>query len=140
MKKVSEKGNKNSKKYKKQNKKRSAHNYGKYAELLACIYLSLKGYRIVERRYKTKIGEIDLIAIKNKTVIFIEIKARKNKNIDEVLLKQQMTRITKAASLFIIKNKKFYNYSIRFDLVIVRSFIAFSHIKNAWGSDEYTHM
>jgi len=120
--------------------KSKAYNYGKYAEYIVCIFLSLKGYRIIEVRCKTKVGEIDLVAIRKNTLIFIEVKARKDKNIDEVLLKQQMQRIINASSFFIIKNKKFANYSVRFDLVIVRSFFSLSHIKNAWENNEYTHI
>jgi len=133
--------NKNRNKIKNTGSKKSrAYNYGKYAENFACLYLRLKGYKIIERRFKTKMGEIDLIAINKNRLVFVEVKARKGKNIDEVLLKQQMTRIINASSFFIIKNKKFTNYSVRFDLIIVRSFFRLEHIKNAWENYEYTHL
>ena len=51
---------------------------GRRAETLAAWYLRLKGYRIIESRYKTPVGEIDLIARRWGTTVFVEVKARKS--------------------------------------------------------------
>ena len=46
-------------------------------EDLACAELQRRGYAIVERRYRTRFGEIDIIAKDGLTIVFVEVKARK---------------------------------------------------------------
>jgi putative endonuclease len=57
-------------------KRRRAHNHGRHAEIFAALYLRLKGYRILARRYRVNGGEIDLIAVKSDAVAFVEVKMR----------------------------------------------------------------
>ena len=52
---------------------------GLFAETVAALLLRLKGYAIVARRYKTPVGEIDLVALKGKRLAFIEVKRRKTR-------------------------------------------------------------
>ncbi|NIP39807.1 MAG: YraN family protein [Candidatus Dadabacteria bacterium] len=55
------------------NDKRSAGNYG---EKRACEYIKKNGYKVIEKNFRTKFGEIDLIGIEDDTLCFIEVKAR----------------------------------------------------------------
>ena len=55
-----------------------AYRHGLFAETVAALLLRLKGHRIVARRYKTPVGEIDLVALKGKRLAFIEVKRRKS--------------------------------------------------------------
>lgn len=50
---------------------------GKLGEDLACGELTRRGYRILARRYRTRFGEIDIIAEQGATVVFVEVKARR---------------------------------------------------------------
>jgi putative endonuclease len=56
--------------------RRRALGRGQVSEYLAALYRMLKGYRIVALRYRTKLGEIDIIAKRN-LAIFVEVKARR---------------------------------------------------------------
>ena len=111
------------------NKKIKSYKYGIIAEIIASIFLRLKGYKILKRRYKTFVGEIDIIAKKKNSLIVVEVKARKNitvKNgflIDEVIGEAQQKRIRRAMDVF-IKNhqRKYQNYNIRFDLIVISPF------------------
>lgn len=47
-------------------------------ETAACEYLIKKGYKILERNFRKSYGEIDIIALQNKTLIFVEVKTRTN--------------------------------------------------------------
>ncbi len=106
------------------------YKFGIFAEEITVWFLRIKGYRILERRYKTYLGEIDIIAKKSNTIIFVEVKARKEKfNIEEVLSKRQVERIKRAAEVFMIKNRKFQKYGWRFDFVEVRGFFGIKHLK-----------
>jgi putative endonuclease len=54
-----------------------AYRHGLFAETIAALLLRLKGHRIIARRYKTPVGEIDLVALKGKRLAFVEVKQRK---------------------------------------------------------------
>lgn len=115
------------------------HNfYGKFAEIFAKIILVLKGYNIINANLKQQykgigIGEVDIIAVKNKTIIFIEVKKRKTLPLAlEALCRKQQLRILKASEIFIKYNPDFNNYDIRFDAFAIGNFFLFKHIKNAW--------
>jgi hypothetical protein len=56
--------------------RRSAYRRGHFAEFAAAALLCLKGYRLLARRYRTPLGEIDLIAKRGRLVAFVEVKAR----------------------------------------------------------------
>ncbi len=51
---------------------------GKRGEETAADYLAGKGYRIIDRNYKCRVGELDIIAMEGETLIFIEVKTRKD--------------------------------------------------------------
>jgi len=93
---------------------------GRRAELLAALYLRAKGYQILARRYKTKLGEIDLIARKNDTLIIVEVKARTELQTarDSISYKAQQ-RISKAAQIYIGRHKFAQNLGLRFDAVFI---------------------
>jgi len=49
---------------------------GKYGESIASSYLQKKGFRIIERNFRVRYGEIDLICLYHKTLVFVEVKTR----------------------------------------------------------------
>jgi len=108
-----------------------AYKFGLFSETITCFFLRIKGYKILERRYKTNLGEVDIIAKKSGVIIFIEVKARKNGETD-VLAQHQMKRIIKSGELFIAKHRQFASFDLRFDLIIIRPFKLPEHIINAW--------
>lgn len=57
-----------------------AYRRGLFAETVTALLLRLKGHRILARRYKTPVGEIDLVALKGRRLAFIEVKRRKTKD------------------------------------------------------------
>jgi putative endonuclease len=57
-----------------------AYRSGLFAETLTALLLRLKGHRIVAQRYKTPVGEIDLVALKGRRLAFIEVKRRKTRD------------------------------------------------------------
>ena len=114
-------------------KRRRAHALGLSAEHLAAWYLRLTGWRILKHRYKTKAGEIDLIAKRNKTVAFVEVKARKSRRAAlEAVTPASQRRITKAAKIFVSQHAKAGFYTLRFDIVIIRPWALPERIVNAF--------
>lgn len=116
-------------------KKQKSYWFGIFAEYWVIILFLFKGYKFIARRYKTKLGEIDLIFIKKDNLVIVEVKARKNKNIEigEVVSYKQCCRILNATKLFLNKNKKYSNLNIRIDIVLVNSILKIEHIKNVWN-------
>ena len=114
-------------------KKRKAYRRGLWAESLAALYLMFKGYRIIARRYKIAVGEIDLIARRGKTLLMVEVKARRGlgEALEAVDLKTQK-RIEKAARIFLSKNPRYADYTIRFDIIAFTRNFWLHHLDNAW--------
>lgn len=108
------------------------HKKGLYAEYVAIIYLWCKGYRILHHRYKTKLGEIDIIAQHKNTLVAIEVKLRPT--IDDALsaiLPTARKRIINALKWYLSKHSNIRTESIRCDVIAVSKF-SIHHLDNAW--------
>jgi putative endonuclease len=101
-------------------KRHKAYRRGHSAERLAAVALMLKGYRIIGRRYRTKLGEIDLIARRGDFVLIVEVKARTTleQAMGSVNL-LTMRRIEAAADLWLARQPDHSRLSLRFDLVAI---------------------
>ncbi|WP_253308314.1 MULTISPECIES: YraN family protein [unclassified Rickettsia] len=106
--------------------------FGLIAEYICIIIYKLKFYQILHHRKRYYVGEIDIIALRNKEIVFIEVKARSSKIDDRFLSLMQQKRIKRAAELFLSNNSKYSSYNVRFDLIIVRPYKLPIIIKNAW--------
>jgi len=81
----------------------SAHQLGQKGEKLARQYLSCHHYRIIDHNFRTKIGEIDLIAIENNDLVFVEVKIRKNLSFgfpEEAVTKRKINTIKKIGQYY----------------------------------------
>ena len=101
-------------------KRRRAEKRGHAAEYWAALYLMLKGYRILALRYRTPLGEIDLIARRKEVIAFIEVKARQSETgaVDAVS-PQSQRRIKASADLWLARRKDAHLLSLRFDIVAI---------------------
>lgn len=114
-------------------KKRTTYQFGLFAETLAALFLMAKGYKILARRYKTPVGEIDLIAKRGGTVAFIEVKARGNLAAAlECVTPSMKSRIGRAGLYFLSSNPKLAACGMRFDLVALAPPFYIRHLDNAW--------
>ncbi len=101
-------------------KRRRAEKRGHAAEYWAALYLMLKGYRILALRYRTPLGEIDLIARRKDVIAFIEVKARKlEKGAVDAVGASSQRRIRAAADLWLSRRRDSHRLSLRFDIVAV---------------------
>lgn len=94
---------------------------GKEGEDRAAHFLSKQGYRILERNYRTRSGEIDLIALHQGEVVFVEVKTRTSNAFgapELAVTPQKQKRMIKAA-LGYIKHKKLHQVPCRFDVVAI---------------------
>ncbi len=106
---------------------------GHRAEFLAANYLRLKGYKILSQRFKTKSGEIDIIASRGDLIVFIEVKARKTLlEARDAISGRSKRRIIKCGGLYIGKNRQYQSYGIRYDAVFVVAGWSVVHEKDFW--------
>lgn len=93
---------------------------GHRGERLAALALMLKGYRILARRYRTRLGEIDLIARRGDTIAIVEVKVRATLVMAmEAISHQSEQRIEAAADLWLAHQPDHAKLSLRFDMVAV---------------------
>ena len=110
---------------------------GRDAEQAAALWLRLKGYRVLDRRVKTPVGEIDLIALKGKTIVFVEVKARQD--MDEALesvTPELRRRVERAANLWVSRKPKLQQQLWRFDIVLLAPGGLPRHMRSAWRAGE----
>ena len=108
------------------------YSFGILAEYIIAFLYLIRFHKILGHRVKTRVGEIDLIVLRGRTIVFIEVKARM-KEIDEILCAPyQQQRIRNAAMLFMQKHSKYNGYDIRFDLCVVRPYRWPEIMRNAW--------
>jgi len=94
---------------------------GKKGEEIAAEYLKKKGYKIIERNYRSNTGEIDIIALHKGTTVFVEVKTRKGNEFglpQEAVDRHKQWKIEKVA-LNYIRHRHLPEASFRFDVVSV---------------------
>lgn len=95
---------------------------GEKGETIAVRYLKKRGYRILEKNYVCKMGEIDLIAREKGTLVFIEVKTRGSIRFgppEMAVDKRKQEQLSRAA-LFFLKEKGLVDEKARFDVVAIR--------------------
>lgn len=101
-------------------KRLKAFRRGHLAEYRAAIALMIKGYRILAIRYKTRVGEIDIVAQKGDLVVCAEVKAR---GTDEAAIfavsATAQARIRSASDIWLAKQPQPERYSFRYDIIAV---------------------
>lgn len=115
---------------------------GKRGEDLAVSYLRKQGYKILEKNYRIKLGEIDIIAEDKDRICFIEVRSKNSQNfcsVEETITKHKQMQVTKAALAY-IKKYKLKDRSCRFDVVCIEDVDGSNPdiklIKNAFELDE----
>jgi len=120
----------------------SRRKLGDLGEKLAKEYLEKQGYEIIERNYQKRSGEIDLIARKNKIIIFVEVKTRtKNENEEysppeEAVNFSKQRKIIKTARLYLFENRYSGKTNWQIDIIAIEinkqtHQANLRHIKNA---------
>ncbi len=117
------------------NKGGAVTNYarGVEAEERAVDYLGRQGYAILQQRYKTKFGEIDIVALYGDMLCFVEVKVRKTKGdaFESVTVRTQK-RVEQSALFFLSQYPEYVDFSMRFDVIAFDSAFEITHLDNAW--------
>jgi putative endonuclease len=104
--------------------KKLAYIFGHLAEYFTIFSYWIYGYKLLHKRYKTPLGEIDLILKRGDVVVFVEVKFRSIKIDFDIISYKQRNRLQKAMNYYLSNNKKYFNYALRQDVALI-SFSAF---------------
>src|SRR5690606_34390804 len=86
----------------------------------AALLMRLRGYRVLARRTRSPLGEIDLVAVRGRRIAFVEVKRRRTPEAAEAALSPaQRERIRRAAMLWLGRNERYRTHEIGFDLILV---------------------
>jgi putative endonuclease len=91
-------------------------------ESLAASFLGKKGYEILKRNYRSKYGEIDIIAYDKTELVFVEVKTRTGcfyRNAEESVTTTKQKKLTKTAYKFIQEFEQYKILSCRFDVIVI---------------------
>jgi putative endonuclease len=111
---------------------------GREGERLAAQFLEKQGLVIVERNFRTRCGEIDLIARDNKELVFIEVKTRSGPDFGtglEAVDRRKCRQIVRVAQEYLLRHDAF-NEPARFDVIaiLLGDHAHIDHIKNAFDA------
>lgn len=107
---------------------------GRWGEMAAVWTLRAQGYAVLERRYKTPVGEIDLVARRGRIVAVVEVKTRTD-GAGELVGARQRHRIERAAGVLLRRRRDLANAAVRFDVIIVLPWRLPRHLRDAWRPD-----
>ena len=117
-------------------KRQAAFRLGVSAEGRAALLLAAKGYRELARRWRSPVGEVDLVVRRGRTLVFVEVKARPR--MDDAawsVLARQKRRIVAAAEAWLAAHPEHAGYDIRFDAVLVAPGRLPQHLVAAFDAD-----
>jgi putative endonuclease len=113
----------------------AAEGFGHRGEALAAWFLRLKLYRIVARRVKTPVGEIDLVVRRFGVTVFVEVKTRGRAETEaEALTAVNMHRIVHAAEYYVARHQHLAATPLRFDVIFLARGKGPRHIVNAFDA------
>jgi len=101
----------------------SRRKFGEKSESIAASYLKKQGYKIIEQNYRTKLGEIDIIAKDKDTIAFVEVKARRSGQFGNpkwAVTPKKQRKISMVALQYLKTNGQ-SNVKARFDVVSIIS-------------------
>ena len=118
-------------------KRRNAWRRGRIAETLGMVWLVVRGYRIMEKRMRTPVGEIDIVARRGRTLAIIEVKARADRNMALAAVgPRQRRRLQRAAAWLVAGRNDLATLDIRFDVLAVTPWRVPLHVTDAWRTEK----
>jgi putative endonuclease len=113
-------------------KRKRAERRGRLGETFAALWLNLQGWSIIARRVRTPLGEVDLIARRGRTTLFVEVKTRAtDAELDFAIDHHRLSRVAAAAAMLAPRFAR-PGDNIRIDVILLAPWSLPRHIRNAW--------
>ena len=114
--------------------KGSAHlDIGRKGEEIAKEYLEKKGYKIIERNYKTKYAEIDLVAKQKNNLVFVEVRTKTGEDLgspEETINKKKLKKLLGNATAYVARIKWQYSYRIDAICIVLKKDYSVEHLNH----------
>ena len=111
-------------------------NKGREGEDFVCEYLTTLGWKILERNYRSRRAEIDIIAIDNDELVFVEVKRWDTLDFEAIeygIDGRKCQRIISCSKYYLTENEWYQNNSVRYDVVFHKGCMSgLEHIRNAF--------
>lgn len=112
--------------------RKAAERRGRTGETVAALWLNLQGWSIVARRVRTPVGEIDLIARRGRTTLFVEVKTRAtHAELALAIDEYRLSRVASAAHMLAARFAR-PGDDLRIDVILLAPWRLPRHIRNAW--------
>ena len=112
--------------------RRGSERRGRFGETLAALWLNLQGWSIVARRVRTPVGEIDLVARRGRTTLFVEVKTRATRaDLSLAIDEYRLSRVASAAAMLAPRFAR-PGDDIRVDVILLAPWTMPRHVRNAW--------
>lgn len=103
---------------------------GEFSEKLVANFLESSGYKIVRTRFRKKNGEIDIIAILPKFIVFIEVKYRNIfQDFEGIINEKKLEKVFNTAEKFLAENQEYSHLETRFDAIFIDKFYHLQHLE-----------
>lgn len=121
---------------------RTTHERGADGEGIAARFLEDHGFRILERNFRIRRGEVDIIAVRGEILAFCEVKAWRSlpmESLEHAISRDKRRRIVTTAAYYLRRNQEFRNHQTRFDVLYIpvggaRTDVC--HIEGAFDGDD----
>jgi len=112
--------------------RKAAERRGRLGETVAALWLNFQGWTIVARRVRTPVGEIDLVARRRGTTLFVEVKTRATSaELGLAIDQHRLSRVASAANMLAPRFAR-PGDDIRIDVILLAPWTLPRHIRNAW--------
>ncbi len=115
-----------------------ANHSGKIAEDIAANYLVRQGLKLIDRNFRSRFGEIDLIGLEKEILVFIEVRYRNNEShlsVVETIDQRKCKKLVTTSKYFINKHRNYQSNQCRYDVIAITGELdkpAIEWIKNAF--------
>jgi putative endonuclease len=111
---------------------------GRRGEDVAAAYLEAEGWAIVARNFRWRGGEIDIIAVREGIIAFTEVKSWEKMGLEELeraIGPDKRRRIVETTKIFLSRHREYNDWSVRFDVVLVRGGVVVERYRSAFTGD-----
>ena len=109
---------------------------GPIGETIAAVYLSRRGYRVLDRNVRTRRGEIDLVARHGDELVFVEVKSWRRvpvEGLEHAVNRRKQQRIISVARAYAARNpERCRDLRQRFDVILIRGGVVVHHLEGAF--------
>jgi putative endonuclease len=111
---------------------------GREGEDLAAAFLEAEGWTITARNYRWRGGEIDIVAAREGTIAFVEVKSWGKLGAEELeraIGADKRRRIVETAKIFLSRHREYNDWSVRFDVILVRGGVVVERYRSAFTGE-----